>query len=409
MHGSIIFPGELGQFAGLINDVDSHEMIPAQRWVETFGPVVQEVADAWTNGKITDATDKNSNNIPDYPGDIEEITGDIVNVKGCRAPGAMDISRRLDVMDTMGVRRQLMYPTSVGIWGVILLGSVDDPNVFKNIKGDRAAKAKSYIKAYQEWAMVEAGHSDRIRPVPPVVADSVDELMATTKRLIDSGIRAIWLPSSIPPGGVSSAHPDLNPFWEMLAEANCVVSFHIGSEVQFLEPMKIWFDVPAFQGYRSLGELSTDPWFLSTVHWPTQNFLTTMILGGVFVRHPKLRVAVSEVGAYWIGPMMEALDLWHVNLGAFATSKMPEALRVLPSTFMKSNVRVSPFSFEDVAAYVERYPQYDLADVFCFASDYPHVEGGKDMINVLYRNIERLGPDSVKKFFVTNGELLLPD
>lgn len=399
----IALPRQLQSLAGRITDTDSHEMIPAQLWESFFGSEVKELADALMNTGITDIHDRNSSNIPDYPGDVVKIDESIVDIKGCRAPGAADIARRIDVMESMGVKRQLMYPTSVGIWAILLLMSEADPLFLRSIGGDRAAKARSWIKVYNRWMMDEAGRSDRIRPVPPLVGENLDELLQAAGALINAGIRAIWFPSSLPPAGRSPAHPDLDALWEMLAEANCVVALHVGTEGKHFEPLQVWRDAPAFEGYRSLGEFSTDPWYLSNVHLPAQNFLTTMVLGGVFIRHPALRVAVSEVGAHWVGPMMEAMDIWHRNLTAF--SPHSQRLTQLPSSFVKSNIRVSPFSFEDVAVYLDRY---DIGGVVCFSSDYPHVEGGKSAMKAFYQNLERHGPKIVEKFFVTNGEFVLP-
>ena len=399
----VALPHEVRALAGRIIDTDSHEMIPAQLWVETFGPECRELAEAFTNSDITDAEDKNASNIPDYPGDILPIDETIVNIKGARAPGAKDINRRLDVMDAMGISRQLMYPTSVGLWAAVLLCAHEDPLLLRNIQGDRPAKAKAMITEYNKWMMQEAKRSPRILPVPPVCGDTVEELTSMTRELLEAGIKAIWMPAGLAPGGKSPAHPDLDAYWKMLVDYDCVVTAHVGTENKFSAPHAVWRDAPAFEGYRALGEISTDPWYLSHMHIPVQSFLMTMITGGVFVRHPKLRVLITELGAYWVGPMMESMDIWHRNLGAFAPHD--QALKVMPSTFVKSNIRVAPFSFEDVATYIERY---GLEDVLCFSSDYPHVEGGKDALRAFYNNIAHLGPAVVEKFFVTNAEFALP-
>src|SRR5581483_8738492 len=99
-------------------------------------------------------------------------------------------------------------------------------------------------------------------------------------------------------------------------------------------------------------EFSVDPYSLSTVHLSFQNFVTAMVCGGVFVRHPGLRFGVIETGGHWIGPLMEVMDLWHGSMGHFNTNhnRLPE----LPSTYVKSNVRVSFFPFEPVDTYLDR-------------------------------------------------------
>ena len=77
-----------------------------------------------------------------------------------------------------------------------------------------------------------------------------------------------------------------------------------------------------------------------------------------------------------------------------------------PSHYIRRKVRASCFDLEPVGTYIDRYR---LDDVFCFAADYPHVEGGKDPAASFYRSFEHLGTDAIEKFFVLNGEWLLPD
>jgi predicted TIM-barrel fold metal-dependent hydrolase len=69
-------------------------------------------------------------------------------------------------------------------------------------------------------------------------------------------------------------------------------------------------------------------------------------------------------------------------------------------------VRVSPFWWEPIDKYIERFEW--LANVYVYGSDYPHFEGGKDPGNVFLSALEHLGPTAVEKFFVKNAELLMP-
>jgi predicted TIM-barrel fold metal-dependent hydrolase len=197
----------------------------------------------------------------------------------------------------------------------------------------------------------------------------------------------------------------------MCAKAKCAVTVHTSGDGNFLRTMD-WQDAPAFAGYVRHVELIRSPWYLSTIHLAMENFLTVMVLGGVFDRHPDLRFGVIEAGGYWVGPLMQRMDMWHGlqnNLGGFQASehqKEPYRLPQLPSFYMKRNVRMTPFFFEDVAQLIE---QYDLEDILSYSTDYPHTEGGKSVAEKFYQNIERLGPEVVEKFFATNGEWLLPD
>jgi len=401
---AIALPAALRKFEGRISDVDSHEMMPAQEWVRHFGPEVQAFADAWSLRSENDRTDKNHPSVPDYPGDILPVGPDIGDVKGARAPGAMEPARRLEVMDAMGIRRQLMFPSGVGMHSFFMLSRDKNYKFLESIGGDRHALAKQWITLYNEWGIGAAKTSDRLRPALPVFGDTVEELIANARYLIKSGIRALWISSSQPPGGKSPASAELDPFWAMLAEADCVAALHAGTEGRFLHT-DVWKEAEAFEGHLTLSEFAADPWSMSIFHWPSQNFLATIVNGGVFARHPKLRFGIFEVGGHWIGPMMESLDNWYKSFSGFAPShtfKLPK----LPSEYIHSNVRVAVFPFEDVGMYIERH---GLDDIFCFSTDYPHVEGGGNALSTFYDKIQRLGPDVVEKFFVTNGQYVLPD
>jgi hypothetical protein len=60
---------------------------------------------------------------------------------------------------------------------------------------------------------------------------------------------------------------------------------------------------------------------------------------------------------------------------------------------------------QPVDQYIERY---GIEDVYCYGSDYPHLEGGKDPMARFAARLERLGPTIMEKFFVKNGTYLLP-
>src|SRR5579871_6590703 len=110
-------PLSVRPYAGRITDVDSHEQIPAQAWVETFGEAMRPFAEV----KLSQpATNPNHPNVQGYAGDVMELTDQNVwTNKGPSAPGAFDVRRRLQVMDAMQVRRQLMFPTAAGIYGML--------------------------------------------------------------------------------------------------------------------------------------------------------------------------------------------------------------------------------------------------------------------------------------------------
>ena len=401
-------PDELKGFAGRILDADSHEMMPAQQWKKEFGPLVADLADAFLSQDETNLQNGNHPNVPDFAGDVRPIDAESIWLeKGCAAPGAVDPARRLQVMDAMGISQQLLFPTGVGMFGVILATLPQQDNgigYMPHIGGDRYAIGQSWVDAYNEWGIRAAQVSDRIRPVLPVMALTVDELMKKTRHLIDNGVRGIWLPSAALPGGRSPADYSLDPFWAMLAERKITACLHIGGEGQFLETLE-WGNARVFKNYRVMGEFRGDPWWVSINHLPTQNFLATMLMGGVFERHPELVLGVIETSSWWIGPMIENLDVWASKLTRDGTRtentiRLPQS----PSFYLRRNVRATAFDFEPIGTFMDRHPV--LQDILCFATDYPHIEGGKNPAGKMHDSIKHLGPEVVEKFFVKNAEKL---
>jgi hypothetical protein len=395
---AIAAPPEFAHLTGKITDVDSHEQMPAQSWVSAFGSEVKGFADAYI--KAFDG-DPMSLNDPDYPGDIVPIGPDVAVLKGTRAPGGYDRQRRLDVMDALGIRRQLLFPSGLGI--IALLARTGKPLPFRYDTDESLdALGRRLLDRYADWALDKAASSDRIRPVLPIAGRTPDELYECAADLIKRGAPALWIASGILPGGVSPASPELDRFWALLAESNTVVTLHGGGEGQFLET-RDWKKAPSLAGGRATQEFEFDTWSMSIYHLPSQNFITTAALGGVFERHPRLRFGVIEVGSHWVGPLLESIDLIY---NAFKHA-MKEKLACNPSEYIRRNVRVSTLVYEDVGSWMKKYPGLD--EVLCFSTDYPHPEGGKNAESRYYQNIAPLGNDALERFFVTNGKWLLPD
>lgn len=392
---SIAVPDPFKWLAGRICDIDGHEAMPAQEWVRHFGPEVAAYAEA---ASIPDEDDKNTTGIADYQGDVAPIGADVGMRKGSAAPGATDMDRRIAVLDALGIRKQLMFPGSIGLYGFLLYMGKRPPGIPDHVVPDKAG-ARRWLHLYDEWAADIARRYDRIRPVLPVLGDTPQELIAHARKLIDSGIRAFWFAGGALPGGLSPAHPDLDYLWAMMAESGTIGTLHGGGEGDFLATRE-WRNAPAFTGYKSMAEFDFDPWSMSIYHLPTQNFLNVLVLGGVFERHPKLHFVAAELGSHWAGPMMESMDL--LNHAFRRSAANPLTRR--PSDYVRSNVRISTLYYEQIDTWIEKYE--GLEDVLCFSTDYPHVEGGNDVIERYGRRLERLGKDKLEKFFVTNGELV---
>jgi len=328
------------------------------------------------------------------------------------APGAFDMHRRLEAMDLMGVRSQLIFP-SYGLWGQILStpeGGGPIASSLSRIMGDIPIEEMREIgfAATDEWndwcVRTSALAPDRLRPVGMLKAPrDLDDLMEQARSLIERGLKGILINSGAPLAGLSPAAKALDPFWAMMSAEDVPVLAHVGSDLGFLQSSE-WSNAAAFARRKLSIEIGHEPYSLATAHLPVEHFLTVMVLGGVFERHPGLRFGAIELGAHWLGPLADNLDMWAERVFA---RRIKDVLSQKPSAYLARNVRVTPHAIvEPVDLFFRRYPE--LVSCYCYSTDYPHIEGGTHINRKLYDLLAPLGDDVLNRYFVENGKWLLP-
>ncbi len=358
---------------GRINDLDSHLQVPISRWAEVFGDATARFGERFAGIALFDATDE-----------PELTTESVWSTKGTAAPGASTPEGRLAAMDVMGIERQLIFPQVVlaqPAWS-------DHPSAAKVLH--------EYNDAVLRWT--EAGHG-RLRPTALLNLTTIDGAIAEVERVAAGGARAVFIQDGIAPGGRSPAAADLDPLWALLAEAELAVTMHIGGQDGFFGS-NAWPDADLLRpGSFSTGE-PVGPHMLATMHLAAQNYLSTMIYGGVFDRHPGLRIGIIELGAMWVGPFVDLLDD-RLQM----SRRLRQSLKRSPREVFVDQIRVTPFFWERTARQIERY---GMPEIYAFSTDFPHPEGGTDPIGRMASDIEPLGAEALEAFFVHNAELLLP-
>lgn len=392
-------------------DIDGHEFAPPHLWGEIFGPVAARLATVCA--PFIEAMGENYIARPAQAADDAPMTRENVwTMRHSGAPGAFDMERRLEAMDLMSISRQLIFP-SYGLWGQILSSPEGGGPIATGLRqflGDLSVSEAVEIgyaatDEWNDWAVRTTAKSpDRLRPVgmfkPP---RDVTDLMEQAGNLIDRGLKGVLINTGQPPAGLSPAAPELDQFWALLAQSNVAVTAHVGSDLGFLNASQ-WAEAPAFAPKKLSFELGFEPYSFSTIHLPVAHFLTVMVLGGVFERHPRLRFGAIELGAHWLGPLADNLDMW---AGKVFARRIAETLSMKPSAYLARNVRVTPHNIvEPVDQFFRRYPH--LAHCYCYSTDYPHLEGGAHINAKMHEMLEPLGTEVLEKYFVTNGEWLLP-
>lgn len=392
----------------LAHDVDAHEMIPSHLLGDFFGEPGRIMGELYAARDRVRQDPTATNMHQPRVFDTGSIDAQSVwEAKGPAAPSAIDLARRLAVMDVMGIDIQLVFPTTaIGVMG---LANATDLQVEQrygtdlSMLGDlsRPELARRFVEVYNQWVIDNAVLAGgRIRLVGVVPTAQPNEMIRTAQRLIEGGVRAVYLQGKTPPAGVSPAHSMFDPLWQLLEAHEVATTFHLGTEFSFIDPR--WAVAETFSDLFQSPEIpNTNVHLMSTSHMALDNYLTTLVLGGVLERFPRLRVGIFEVGGHWVGPAARRMDLYVEVFPGAAASRFP----LRPSEYINRNVRVSPFSFEPVHRYFLDDP--DLSDVFCYSSDYPHVEGGKWSMKKVREKLAGLDEEISDKYFRKNAEWLL--
>ncbi|MGE0388368.1 MAG: amidohydrolase family protein [Gammaproteobacteria bacterium] len=316
--------------------------------------------------------------------------------KGIGALGAYDPQERLEALDMMGIRAQLMFPN----------------HTLYDLRGTTVV-ARNASRRYNDFALDFTNRTHgRCRAVCAINMSDVDFALAEAKRVLDRGAKAVNIPVALPPAGVSPSHSKWDPLWAMLAEANVPAMIHLSNQGllendkpdDLMLPHPAWRDSEVLRNkpaYRAGGEEAISPYFMLVAHMAPELYLQTMVMGKVFERHPNLRFGITELGSTWLGPCVERMDLWSEFM-----AKVGVKYAMKPSEYVRRNVRVAPFWHEDVPRMIERY---GLKECYCFSSDYPHLEGSRDPFGKFGKQLERLPASYAREFFVDNSRLLMPD
>ncbi len=226
--------------------------------------------------------------------------------------------------------------------------------VTDRVEATEAVLRAAGARAYNRWlADLCAAHPERRAGVAVVDFEDVAEAVAELRRTRAAGLRGgLLLPSEwgeLP----SYNHPRYEPLWAECAELGLPVNCH-----------------PTGSGRDAYGGLpGATAIFLTEVKWFAHRPLHTLLWGGVFERHPRLRFVLTEQMADWVpGELAYLDDLYERPIFA----QIRAGLRLRPSEYFRRQCAVgASFMFRHE---VEMRHQIGV-DQIMWGSDYPHAEG----------------------------------
>jgi predicted TIM-barrel fold metal-dependent hydrolase len=258
--------------------------------------------------------------------------------------GGWDPQMRIADQERDGIAAEILYP-SVGML------------LCKHLDFDYR---KACMDAYNLWlAEFCATNPDRLLGIGQVSMRTVDDSVAEARHIKHLGLRGIMLP-----GWPSEEDYDsrlYDPFWDACVDLDLPVTFHhlAGRRDPNAAP-----DSPYSDGNRGVNT-KLNGW-MNLVRG-NQDLLAMFVLGGVFERHPRLRLICAEADAGWAPHFTYRMDYAYKHHRHHIRT---EPLSKPPSEYFHHNVYLT-FQ-DDLMAFKLR--QFSNVRRLMWANDFPHFD-----------------------------------
>ena len=307
--------------------------------------------------------------------------------KNYQALGSFNKKDRSEALDLLGVKSQLIFPTSPNVW----LESLEHSDEINLLYEVAEATNRTQIEFCSE--------DPRMLAVTYVPLADLDKANETAKQAIKMGSKALLIPWACPKRHATS-HIELDKVWAQAEEAGVPVLFHVGT-ADFVMPKAHSINgMPKVKDFHGGEENFRSISYMGISSGPMQA-LSLLILDGVLERFPSLMFGVIELGSVWVPGFMRQLDS---AFEAFARhEERLQQLSLKPSEYITRQVRVTPYPTEPTDWVIDQAG----SDIFMFSSDYPHVEGGRNPMGRFEKATANLNKIDQDKFYRRNFEQLM--
>jgi predicted TIM-barrel fold metal-dependent hydrolase len=287
----------------------------------------------------------------DFSGALREILGDHPNL---RTAGHYDSATRLADYDHDGVAAGVIFHGSLNLEAIPFVSMMPRDD------SDLTLMAAGY-QIYNRWLCDFVSQApDRHIGLAQLPMWDIDASIAALKEAHDAGLRGLNFPA--PREGVILEYNDRawEPFWSACEERSVPLVTHVGggSKANYSGPEMM-----------ALIAAETGSWFARRAVW-------WLIFGGVFERHPDLKLVITETPGNWWPYTAAELDSIHDMIGVRGRERFPEYAAQVPrkpSDYMATNVF---FGASFAASFeVERAIADGTDSQMLWGSDYPHPEG----------------------------------
>lgn len=257
---------------------------------------------------------------------------------------------RVRVLDTQDIETVFMLPTFAC-------------GVEEALKNDVEATMES-VHAFNLWLDEDWGFDrpdGRIIAAPIISLADPDRAAAEVEFVLGRGAKLLLVRPAPVPGALkprSLGDPLHDPVWARLAEAGVPVGFHL-SDSGYNQIAGLWGGKSSFEGFGARDPLDQVLVDDRAIH----DTMASMIVHGVFTRHPKLKAVSIENGSYFVHRLIKRLKK--------VANNQPRRFPQDPIEQLRTNVWIAPYYEDDLAQLAEVIG----IDKILFGSDWPHGEG----------------------------------
>jgi predicted TIM-barrel fold metal-dependent hydrolase len=293
------------------------------------------------------------------------------------SPCYRDRDARIAKLDEQGLDAALLFPT---------LGCGVEQALMRDVPATIAS-----LTAFNRWLEDDWGFSyqDRIIAAPMISLADPEAAVAEIDRVLHLGARLVHLrPAPVPTGGAkgrSLGDSRHDPVWARLAEANVPAAFHLGDSGYNAMLGAPWGGAEDFAPFREpdvLGQVIIGD---RAIH----DTIASMIVHGVFTRHPGLKIMSIENGSDWVYPLLKALRK--------QANRTPWIFAEDPLDTIRNHLWVTPYYEDDIRKLADTI---GLEHVL-FGSDWPHGEGLADPASFTDELVD-FAPDEVHRIMREN-------
>jgi predicted TIM-barrel fold metal-dependent hydrolase len=334
----------------LVISSDTHAGPPTERYGEYLDPRYRAAFEAdIERARLEAEFRRQETHAEAFEEEWAQATGD----GGRRA--SWDPAVRNTELDREGVAAEVIFPDAD-----VLGGAASAPfSAGLASSGDLDGElVMAGARAHNRWLAELCSDSPERRcgvATVPILHD-VDEAVREIDRIAGQGFRAMLIPT-LWNDKASYNDPCYEPVWSACEDLGVVVHVHSGGASRDVTP-----------GPGMIATFATEAWF-----WAARP-LWVLLWAGVFDRHPDLRFALTEDGAWWVPGIVKHMDeKWH---GTHNTAKLGDAfcqhVTRPPSEYFGTNV----FLGASTPSREEIELRHEInVDAFLWGNDFPHPEG----------------------------------